>query len=139
MRVENWDSKLQKVISDTINKEKFVRGKNDCVTFTQQCVEAITGKNIFEHKWTSLKDAKELVKKLNKKDLLDAAKWVAEQNNFKVIDVNFAQRGDILYYKDNLDLDGTLGVCIGSNTMFNWKKGMTIIPNTKCEIAWRIE
>ena len=42
-------------------------------------------------------------------------------------------------YKDNLDLDGTLGVCIGSNTMFNWKKGMTIIPNTKCEIAWRIE
>ena len=74
-----------------------------------------------------------------KKDLLDIALHIAEENNFKKIDINFAQRGDILYYKDEFDWDGTLGVCIGSQTMFNWKKGMTIIPNTECEIAWRIE
>ena len=100
MRVENWDSKLQKIIKETIEKDKFQYGKNDCVTFTHKCVEAITGKNIFKHKWKSLKDGKALVKKLKQKDLLSAALWVGEQNNFKLIDINFAQRGDILYYKD---------------------------------------
>ena len=42
MRVENWESKLNKVIQETINKDKFKYGKNDCITFTQKCVEAIT-------------------------------------------------------------------------------------------------
>ena len=57
----------------------------------------------------------------------------------KKIDINFAQRGDILYYKDELEWDGTLGVCIGSNTMFNWKSGMNIIMNSQCKYCWRIE
>ena len=48
MRVENWDSKLQKVISDTVNTEKFEYGKNDCVTFVLKCIETITGKNVFD-------------------------------------------------------------------------------------------
>jgi len=139
MRVENWDSKLQKIIRETIEKDKFQYGKNDCVTFTQKCVEAITGKNIFKHKWKSLKDGKELVKKLKQKDLLSAALWVGEQNNFKLIDINFAQRGDILYYKDEFDWDGTLGVCIGSQTMFNWKKGISLVLNSQCKYCWRIE
>ena len=68
MRVENWDSKLQKIIKETIEKNKFQYGKNDCVTFTQKCVEAITGKNIFKHKWKSLKDGKALVKKCRFED-----------------------------------------------------------------------
>ena len=45
----------------------------------------------------------------------------------------------ILYYIDKTDLDGTIGVCIGSSTMFNWKQGMCLISNDKCQIAWRIE
>ena len=36
-----------------------------------------------------------------------------QKNNFTLIDINFAQRGDVLYYKDEFDWDGTLGVCIG--------------------------
>ena len=111
MRVENWDSKLQKIIRETIEKEKF----------------------------QSLKDGKALVKKLKQKDLLSAALWVGEQNNFKLIDINFAQRGDILYYKDEFDWDGTLGVCIGSQTMFNWKKGISLVLNSQCKYCWRIE
>ena len=139
MRVENWDSKLQKIIRETIEKDKFQYGKNDCITFTQKCVEAITGKNIFKHKWKSLKDGKALVKKLKQKDLLSAALWVAEQNNFKQININFAQRGDVLYYKSEVDFEGTLGICIGSQTMFNWSKGVSLVKNTDCKYCWRIE
>ena len=104
-----------------------------------QCIETITGKKVFDFKWKSLKDGKAIIKKLKKKDLLDIAKHIAKENNFKLIDIKFAQRGDVLYYKDEFDWDGTLGVCIGDKTMFNWKKGISLILNNQCKYCWRIE
>lgn len=139
MRVNNWDSKLELIIEETKNKEKFVFGKNDCVTFTINCIEAITGKKVFDNKYKTIKEAKEIIKSLKSKDLLDIALKIAKENNFKVIDIDKAQKGDVFYYIDTTDLDGTLGVCIGENVMFNWKQEITLIPKNNCKIAWRIE
>ena len=139
MRVNNWDSKLELIIEKTKNKEKFVFGKNDCVTFVINCIEAITGKKVFDNKYKTIKEAKEIIKSLKSKDLLDIALKIAKENNFKVIDIDKAQKGDVFYYIDTTDLDGTLGVCIGENVMFNWKKEITLIPKNNCKIAWRIE
>ena len=139
MRVDNWASKLELIIEETKNKEKFVFGKNDCVTFVINCIEAITNKKVFDNKYKTLKDAKEIIKSLKSKDLLDIALKIAKENNFKVIDIDKAQKGDVFYYIDTTDLDGTLGVCIGENVMFNWKQEITLIPKNNCKIAWRIE
>ena len=140
MRVKNWESKLNSVIHNTVhNKDQFIRGKNDCGTFVIECIEVITGVNIFSKKYNSLKEFKKIFKQLKSKDLLDLALNIAKEHNFKTVDISRVQRGDILYYLDTTDLDGTLGVCIGSSTMFNWKDGMQLIPNNKCKIAWRIE
>lgn len=139
MRVDNWASKLELIIEETKNKEKFVFGKNDCVTFVINCIEAITGKKVFDNKYKTIKDAKKIIKSLKSKDLLDIALKIAKENNFKVIDIDKAQKGDVFYYIDTTDLDGTLGVCIGENVMFNWKKEITLIPKNNCKIAWRIE
>ena len=139
MRVNNWASKLELIIEETKNKEKFVFGKNDCVTFVINSIEAITGKKVFDNKYKTLKDAKEIIKSLKSKDLLDIALKIAKENNFKVVDIDKAQKGDVFYYIDKTDLDGTLGVCIGENVMFNWKKEIALIPKNNCKIAWRIE
>ena len=139
MRVDNWASKLELIIEETKNKEKFVFGKNDCVTFVINCIEAITGKKVFDNKYKTIKDAKEIIKSLKSKDLLDIALKIAKENNFKVVDIDKAQKGDVFYYIDKTDLDGTLGVCIGENVMFNWKKEIALIPKNNCKIAWRIE
>ena len=139
MRVNNWASKLELIIEETKNKEKFVFGKNDCVTFVINSIEAITGKKVFDNKYKTIKDAKEIIKSLKSKDLLDIALKIAKENNFKVIDIDKAQKGDVFYYIDKTDLDGTLGVCIGENVMFNWKKEIALIPKNNCKIAWRIE
>ena len=139
MRVENWSSKLELVIENTIKQEKFIRGKNDCVTFVINSIEAITGKKVFNKKYKTLKDAKEIIKSLKSKDLLDIALKIAKENNFKMIDIDKAQKGDVLYYKDTTDLDGTLGVCIGEKIMFNWKESIVLINKADCKIAWRIE
>ena len=139
MRVNNWASKLELIIEETKNKEKFVFGKNDCVTFVINSIEAITGKKVFDNKYKTIKDAKEIIKSLKSKDLLDIALKIAKENNFEVIDIDKAQKGDVFYYIDKTDLDGTLGVCIGENVMFNWKKEIALIPKNNCKIAWRIE
>ena len=139
MRVENWSSKLELVIEELKNKEKFIFGKNDCVTFVINSIETITGKKVFDNKYKTLKDAKEIIKSLKSKDLLDIALKIAKENNFKIIDIDKAQKGDVFYYIDKTDLDGTLGVCIGENVMFNWKQEIALIPKNNCKIAWRIE
>ena len=139
MRVNNWASKLELIIEETKKKEKFVFGKNDCVTFVINSIEAITGKKVFDNKYKTIKDAKKIIKSLKSKDLLDIALKIAKENNFKVIDIDKAQKGDVFYYIDTTDLDGTLGVCIGENVMFNWKQEITLIPKNNCKIAWRIE
>jgi len=139
MRVDDWEKKLQLQINQIIAYDKFIRGKNDCGTFVINCIESITNKKVFKKKYKTLTGFKRILKNLKKKDLLDLINQIAEENNFKKIDIEKAQRGDVLYYKDNKDLEGTVGICIGDRTMFNWKEEITIIPNTKCEIAWRIE
>ena len=139
MRVNNWASKLELIIEETKNKEKFIFGKNDCVTFVINCIEAITNKKVFDNKYKTIKDAKKIIKSLKSKDLLDIALKIAKEHNFKVIDIDKAQKGDVFYYIDKTDLDGTLGVCIGELVMFNWKKEITLIPKNNCKIAWRIE
>jgi len=139
MRVDNWASKLELIIEETKNKEKFVFGKNDCVTFVINSIEAITGKKVFDNKYKTIKDAKKIIKSLKSKDLLDIALKIAKENNFKVVDIDKAQKGDVFYYIDKTDLDGTLGVCIGENVMFNWKKEIALIPKNNCKISWRIE
>ena len=139
MRVNNWASKLELIIEETKNKEKFIFGKNDCVTFVINSIESITGKKVFDNKYKTLKDAKKIIKSLKSKDLLDIALKIAKENNFKVIDIDKAQKGDVFYYLDKTDLEGTLGICIGEKVMFNWKKEIALIPKNNCKIAWRIE
>jgi len=139
MRVDNWSSELEKVLEDYKQKKVFKHGKNDCVTFTIDCIEAITGKKVFDKKYKNIKEAKKIIKSLKSKDLLDIALKIAKENNFQTIDIDKAQKGDVFYYKDKTDLEGTLGVCIGESVMFNWKKEIALIRKTDCKIAWRIE
>ena len=139
MRVENWTSKLELVIKELKNKEKFIFGKNDCLTFPVECIEVITGIKVFNNKYKSLDEAKKILKKMKSKDILDVALENAKKYNFKEIDIDKAQKGDVLYYKDTTDLDGTLGVCIGEKIMFNWKESIVLINKADCKIAWRIE
>ena len=141
MRIENWETKLNNHIEETRKKTKFKYGRNDCITFVLKGIEIITGKKVFDHKWKSIKDGRELINKYKKNDLLGIALLIGKENNFEQIQVNFAQRGDVVYHKNirESDLDGSLGICLGEKCLFNWSKGMTFKPTLECKIAWRIE
>ena len=55
MRVENWESQFQGVLHKLLYKGKFKHGKNDCVTFVIENIEAITGKKVFKFALVPLK------------------------------------------------------------------------------------
>ena len=140
MRVENWESKLEEIIKETINKKKWVLGKNDCLTFPINCIECITNIKVFNNKYKSLKEAKNILKKMRSKDILDVALKNAKKYNFKQIDISKVQKGDVLYYRtDKADFNGTLGVCIGESVMFNWSESINLKKKEHCLIAWRVE
>ena len=140
MRVENWESKLALIIEETINKEKWALGKNDCLTFPVKCIEVITGIKVFDNKYKSLKQIKNILNKMRSKDTLGVALKVFEKYNFKQIDISRVQKGDVLYYRtDRADFGGTLGVCIGESVMFNWSESINLKKKEDCLIAWRVE
>ena len=140
MRVENWESKLELIIQKTINKDKWDLGKNDSLTFPVQCIEAITNIKVFNNKYKSLREAKKILKKMKSKDILGVALENSKKYNFKQIDINKAQRGDVLYFKsDTADFNGTLGVCIGETVMFNWSESINLKNKEDYLIAWRVE
>ena len=138
MRIENWDTKLSNYIVSQQDK-KFVRGKTDCVNFILGAIETVTGKVVFDTEYKSIKDAKEIIKELNKKDLLDIAIDIAKKNNFESIGCVYAQRGDVVFLKTKEELGGTLGVCIGQKSIFRAKAGVETRNTTSCDYAWRIE
>lgn len=139
MRVENWESKLNLLLEEIVNREKFIRGKNDCGSFVVESINTITDKKIQLYKYKSLKEFKKILKENKKKSLLDLIEDIAKKYNFKKIDISRTQRGDVVYFIDETDLDGTVGVCLGENSMFNWKDGVNLISTFKCKYAWRIE
>ena len=122
MRVENWDTKLSNYIAEQ-DKKKFVRGKTDCVNFVIGAIEVIIGKKVFDKPYKSIKEAKKILQKFKKKDLLEIAKDIAKENNFKEIHTNFARRGDIVFLETKEELGGTMGICQGEQSIFKFKSG----------------
>ena len=138
MRVENWDTKLSNYIVEQ-SKTKFVRGKTDCVNFILGGIEVIIGRKVFDREYKSLKEAKEILKEFNKKDLLEIAQDIAKENKFKEINTSFARRGDVVFLKTDEELGGTMGICQGENSIFKAKVGQEKRLTNSCDIAWRIE
>ena len=138
MRVDNWDTKLSNYIIEQ-QKVKFKRGKSDCVNFVIGAIEVVTGKKVFDMEYKTLKEAKEILKEFNKKDLLDIARDIAKENNFKEINTSFARRGDVVFLETDEELGGTMGICSGEWSIFKAKKGQEKRLTNTCNYAWRIE
>lgn len=138
MRVDNWDTKLSNYIVESSNK-KFKYGKADCVNFVLGAIEVVTDKKVFDMEYKTIKEAKKIILEFNKKDLLDIARDIAKENNFKEINTSFARRGDVVFLKTDEELGGTMGICSGEWSIFKAKIGQEKRLTNTCDYAWRIE
>ena len=69
-----------------------------------------SGKKVFDKPYKSIKEAKEILKEFKKKDLLEIAKDIAKENNFKEIHTNLARRGDVVFLKTKEELGAKFGL-----------------------------
>ena len=134
MRQENWESKLNNYIEE-MRYKPFQYGLNDCCSFTIRAQKIITGGTLFpefDGTYSSLKEGKEILKKLGFKT------WISGCNKrLKKIDVNFAQRGDVVSMRTFDSF--AMGICMGKFGFFVGEKGLINLPREQLKLAWRID
>ena len=86
-RLGKWESRLAQFVESN-RATPFKWGHHDCATFACKCIEVITGEYPIEERWASKGKAMRLIQE---RSLTDRA-----SDHFPQIDVNLAQRGDLV-------------------------------------------
>ncbi len=138
MRIEGWEKLLDEYLVK-MAKEPFEWGKNDCLIFTSDWCKMVRGVDpmskfndedpeTIRGMYSSEKEAKDLIKTYRKsaRDIMNI--------HFSKISPNFAQRGDVVFYKM------AFGIAIGrGQAVFNTEdKGLLNVKLGECNLAWRI-
>lgn len=138
MRVEGWEKQLSDYF-ETVKDMPFEWGTCDCLIFASDACVITRGIDPMSKKKPSDPDtirgqydtqsgARLLIKKHRKsiRDIMDV--------HFKRKNINFAKRGDIVYYKN------AFGVCAGRGVAFFKSEGLglEIVKLSDCVMAWDI-
>jgi hypothetical protein len=147
MRVHNWSTRLNDYVSAVVDKP-FKWGVNDCVTFARGCVHAMTNRD-------PLADAK-----LDYDTEEGAFKTIAEygggslelaivklslENHWEEVQINYAQRGDLLSVTTPNGRACGIVALTGRHGMLVGETGLVFVPfNTVkdgmfIERAWRVK
>lgn len=139
MRIEGWEKQLSNYF-ETVKDMPFEWGTCDCLIFASDAVYICTGIDPMSKKkksdpypvrgaYTTKDEARELIKSYRKplRDIMDV--------RFERKNVNFAKRGDVVFYKN------AFGVCAGRGIAFFKSEdfGLEIINLSDCVLAWEIE
>lgn len=136
-RVDNWPAKLNEVI-EAHRTMPFEWGKHDCVTFTADCVKAMTDHDplsFYRGGYTTAAGAYEIIEELGGIERA-VEHSLAFLNAFKR-EINLAQRGDVVI----ADIEGKLivGIWIGRAALMPSEQiGLTEIPKEMIKTCWGI-
>jgi hypothetical protein len=135
-RRADWPERLAAVI-EAARHEPYCLGSHDCVRLAFQCIEAMTGADLWPivRGYTTKAQAVRTMARLSggSADLGDALTAVLGRQPQPV---SMAQRGDVLLYQDE---EGQhLGVCVGFNMVLLAERGLVFVPVSKALAAWRV-
>jgi hypothetical protein len=129
MRYDDWPERLEAFI-DSRRDVPFGWGTNDCVTFANDAVEAITGSKPVHVTWDSAASA------LSAIQAVGSISDMCETLFGKDIPASFAQRGDVVL----MMMDGreTLGIMIAERIAGPAADGLILLPISTAIKAWRV-
>ena len=129
MRLEGWESKLNKALEET---GAFEWGTNDCCMFVFRVAEAITGVD-YAKPYRGYKTSKGAARRLLKYGGIDG---VAKNSFGKSKTPLLAKRGDAVSFKSGDDI--ALGVCVGDKIAAVTETGLVLISMREAINAWSI-
>ena len=131
----DWVDRLYAYV-EASRKESFAWGRCDCMTFSFDCITAVTGTDLtlpFRGKYHTAKGAHRTLRKVYKVDTLTGAMNKLFGNSIRPEE---ARRGDLMLI--DTDLGETLGILLGKQIIFVSPKGLSFLLWTKALKAWRI-
>ena len=145
-RINNWQIAFQKAI----NKDRvFKFGTLDCALFVLDCIKDYTNNKLFENysgKYSDFRQALSILKSLGGKGKNFNECYISFLDvQFKRINKNFAQRGDIVGISSNalgennkIDRDFSAGLMCDGFARFLTTKGYLDLPREKVSMAWKV-
>ncbi len=118
-RKPNWEI----ILAQELRKPRlFEWGVSDCCLFVGDIIKAMTGTDpaqTFRHKYSTSKSAFKELRKQGFNGVGELAHKMARKYGYKTVDVNFAQKGDVVCAffdgRESLGvMDGQYGVFVGS-------------------------
>ncbi len=131
MRNEGWESLLNEHIEQA-QGIVFEWGMNDCALWAADWVNKATG-NDFASQWRGLYTSEAELTALMAERELELPGDIADDVGLPLMDVPFAQRGDIVQHPQ-----GCLGICNGVHSYFLMERGVTRIRTKDCVKAWKV-
>lgn len=117
-RVPHWQRALRDAIHAHARKP-FAYGSNDCCSFVCDCVQAMTGEDIyaeFRGKYADKKSALAAMKTIAGSASVEAATdYVTEKSGMEAISPFFAQRGDVVLLPVGENEELALGIVAHDN------------------------
>lgn len=138
-RKYNWQSLLIEYINSCRNSG-FIWGELDCGMFAAGAVEVMTGIDPVDKlrgRYKTARGAAGVLKRYAGGKVKEAVAKALESNGFMPVELNYAQRGDIVICP--VDDNHAAGICMGTNAIFlDNLDGLIHVPLNKCSMAWRI-
>ena len=135
-RYQDWPTLLSNFISSHHNKG-FEYGKHDCCLYACDAVFAMTGVDIAEEFRGYDKDTLPEILKKNK-GVAGIATSITKKFNLAAIPPSFAQRGDLVYLKDDSGQAVIGFVSMKGDVYVASELGVVAFPIDQCIRAWRI-
>jgi len=129
MRLEGWESKLNKALEET---GAFEWGTNDCCMFVFRVAEAITGVD-YAKPYRGYKTSKGAARRLLKYGGVEGMATYSLGEPKKPL---MAKRGDVVSFENKEDI--ALGVCIGDKIAVVSDAGVELISMKKAINAWSV-
>lgn len=135
LRIEGWEERLAAVVAGA-RRTPFAWGTHDCLSFSCQAIEALTGVDRFGEfrgRYASEGQALRLLSELGG-HWEDAARWFF---GAEPVNTRFARRGDICARGDDGAIHA-LAVCVGARAAGLGPEGVVFAPLSSFSLAWRI-
>ncbi len=130
-RLKDWPLRLSKAVAAR-QSTVLAWGSHDCCAFARFAVQEMTGEDPMPQvpAYSNVRQAQQILKSLGGCEAIPDAAGLAE------IPLRMAQRGDVVSCQSGRRI--SLGICLGTRSVFATKGGLSFPPTLTCLRAWRI-